>query len=409
MNAIERLFGTTAPASTIEYPRSISLKRPIISTHDHPRDTDQEKDGRSELIIPLLARAYGTVIGIGNTSIPLTTPTLARDKAAQWRALIPKGMRLDLRVAGLMTESMSPEEIVAGYDKPDGEEDWLTMKMFIRAASNANGKDVDDVSHIIPCIRAMTHTRFVHKKQPMVLQIHMERKFTSTGERIFFLEREQASVARDLAYILKEVPDAVIIICHVTLASTIETINYYRSCGYNVFGEIAPHYSMYCADDLFEDGNGGTALNSHLFCLPIPKTPNDMRAIGSAMVSGDPWWLLGPDGACWVDDMKRLSGVKTNAKGITVGGQTQIPMATISYILEKFVEAGRLPYLDGFLSGNASKLLGLTQKRAGPTFVRSEWTVPETISRESPHYGTISCRVARGGQICTYQLLADGS
>lgn len=390
---------TLAPAH--EYPERIALEG-IVNTHTHPRDTDAEQDGRAELHIPLLAEVYEAALCMGNTKPPLTTPSLAEAKGKQWRALIPPGKPLTLLVGGLMTETTEPEAVVSGYDRPEGQAAWHYMKMFVRAASNAHGADVDDIGKIIPVLRAMSDaSKFRHCKEPMTLAVHMERKYDLFGRRMNFLERERASVERDLSHLFREVPDARVVVCHVTDSYTLEVIRYLRSKGYQVWGEIAPHYSVWSCDDLVEAPDGGTMLNAHLFCLPVFKTEADRKAIELAMVSGESCWIHGCDDACWPDDPSKPVGVKINNRGLVIGGQTQLPKANISYVIEKFVEADATRFLNGYLSRNARAAYGLPPARTHPVFLRYDWSVEETLHRRAPH-GDIAARVAMGGMARKY-------
>lgn len=202
-------------ATDIPYPDRVELVG-LFNTHTHPRDTDAENDGRAEMHVPLLADVFEDANCMGNTVPPLTTPDLAHAKGAQWRALVPVDHPLKLHIGGLIHEGTSPREVVWGYDKPNGEQEWKYMKMFIRAASNAHGADVDKVSKVIPVLRAMTDTSaFRYQEQPMTLAIHAERKFAGNGKRITFLEREWESIQRDVEYILRQVPGIKLVICHV--------------------------------------------------------------------------------------------------------------------------------------------------------------------------------------------------
>jgi dihydroorotase len=380
------------------------LKGRVINTHGHPRNPKADGDGRSELMIPLYDQVFGDVIGIGNTAVPLTTVERALAMKQKWQA-IAKNTRM--HVAGLLTEQTTPEEIIAGYDRPQGQEAWIAMKMFLRAVSNAGGHDVDNLKAVIACIKAMTYTKWKHKKKPMVLKIHCERKFTILGRIIPVVDRERIAVQRDVEYILKHVPDAVIEICHISDGETIEAIRYFQKLGYKVFGEISPHYTEYCSDDLYDDGQGGTAFNSHRFCLPIFKTPKDRQIILSAMVSGEPWWHYGDDGACHNDNPVLEKGVKINYRGIVLGGQTQLPTAVVSYVLEKFAEAKKARYAQAFLIDNARKLYGLEKDESETVFNLSPWEVPGILTHEfDDHSKTIACRVAMGGQKRMYQIAA---
>lgn len=389
----------------ISYPKTLRVPG-IFNPHAHPRNPDEDGDGRSELLMPLFARAYEEVVGIGNTIVPITTSALARRMKARWQSLVPVHSRMRVHVAGLLTERTSPEDIIRGYDRPDGEEVWLVMKMFVRAASNSGGADVEDMRAIIPCLKAMTHTRFSYKTKPMHLMIHAERKQDLFGRRIGILGRERASIERDIPFLLKEVPEAELTICHVSDWWTIDLIRYLRSCGYKVFGEIAPHYSQYCLDDLFENGSGGTGLDIHKFCVPPFKTEESRARVDEAMVSGEECFHFGSDEACWANDPSRDKMVKVNKRGIVLGGQTQIAEAVISYVAERFIEEGKgEKEMGDYLSRNGRAHLGLPQSETLVELRREDWTVPEEISRPSPHFGTLTARVAMGGQVRKYRVV----
>lgn len=392
-------------------PDRVEIKGGIVNTHTHPRDLHEDGDGRADCFAPYYNDIYTDIIGIGNTLTPLTTRERALRQKWKWQSLTTA----TVHVAGLVTESTSVDDVMQGYLNQSEEQAFFTMKMFLRAVSNSHGADVDDIRAIIPLLRAMSSPLLQRRgKKPMVLKIHCERKWTPIGRRIAVIDRERAAVERDLEFLLQEVPEAHIEICHVSDGGTIDAIRYYRSKGYNVSGEIAPHYGLYCTDDLYEDGTGGTGLNSHVFCLPAFKSAKDRQIILSAMTSGEPWFHFGNDEACHHDDPTQPSQVKTNRRGITVGGQTQIPEAVISMVIEKFAEERRLEFLSDFLVNNARRFYGLPPRDVVQTFVRKSWTVPPFIqarleakvvndNRTIPAKN-IHCTVAMGGQERQYAL-----
>lgn len=383
----------------------ITIKGGIVNTHGHPRNPYEDGDGRSNLMIPTYNQVFADLIGIGNTTIPLTTVERALAMKARWQALSIWGREpTKIHVAGLLTETTNPEEIINGYDRPDGQEAWIAMKMFLRAVSNSGGHDIDNVKAVISCVKAMTYTKWKRKTKPMVLKIHCERKLTPLGRVIPIDDRERIAVQRDVEFILTEVPEAQIEICHVSDGETIEAIRYFQKMGFNVTGEISPHYAEYTSDDLFDDGCGGTAFNSHRFCLPKFKSPKDRRIILDAMLSGERWWHYGDDGACHDDNPMLEKGVKINSKGIVLGGQTQLPVAVVSQVLERFAEAGRLAHVQAFLVDNARELYGLPKRKSSITFLNEDWLVPEVLSHRFPDK-TITCRVAMGGQTRKYRIV----
>lgn len=398
---ITELRFSDPPKPAPYYPPSISLPA-IFNSHGHPRDTQAEGDGRAEMMIPLYAEAFGDIMGIGNTITPLVTARLARQKGAQWRALIPAHSRLNIHVAGLMHEGTSPAEVIAGYDAPAQEQAWIAMKMFMRSVSNSHGVDVDDLSRVIPVIKAMAQTGFRHQKGPMPLCVHAERKYYPGGKRVFFLNRNKESMERDIRRIFAEVPDARVIICHVNSKYAVDMIRRLRAKGSDIWGEIAPHYAQYTCDDLFEGPGGSTMFNAHFFCLPIFGTEEDLEAIKGAMLSGEPWWFYGDDGACHWDNPALPKGVKINSDGFVVGGQAQVPRATVSYVIETFIEAGKLDLLPDFLSRNGRKAFHLPEAGYETTFARNTWKVEREIAFDSPDLGRRVARVAMGGQTRRY-------
>ncbi len=396
---IDRLFDTAKAAA--HYPPFIFLPA-VFNSHGHPRDTQAEGDGRAEMMIPLYAEVFGDVMGMGNTIQPLITAHLARLKGQQWRTLIPDPRRLKMHVAGLMHEGTIPAEVIAGYDMPSQEQAWIAMKMFMRSVSNSHGADVDNLTHVIPSIRAMAETKFRHQKGPMPLSVHAERKFYSNGKRIFFLDRNKESMERDITRIFNEVPTARVIICHVNSKFAVDMIRRFRALCFDIWGEISPHYTLYTCDDLFDGPNGSTMFNAHLFCLPIFGTEEDRAAIMEAMLSGEPWWFYGDDGACHWDNPTLPKGVKINSDGFVVGGQTQIPRATISYVIEAFAEAGKTHLLANFLSHNGRQAFHLPAAKFETHFVRRDWQVQHEIGYDSPTLGKLKARVAMGGQTRRY-------
>jgi dihydroorotase len=251
---------------TPNYPEIVVIEDGIINEHGHPRNPKIDGDGRSELIIRYYQEVYGDVFGIGNTLIAITTIALAYEMKKKWQALSPWTR---MHVVGLLTENSVPEEIVSGYDRPDGEEAWVAMKMFLRAVSNAHGADVDNIENIMECLRAMTYTKWRHKKKPMRLKIHCERKYTLLGRLIPVMDRERIAFMRDVEYLFTRVPDAEIQICHVSDGDTIEAIRELRRKGFKIYGEISPHYTEYVVDDLFEDEHGAQdSMDIGSVCLP---------------------------------------------------------------------------------------------------------------------------------------------
>jgi len=402
-SALEALFGPVKSP----YPDFVEITG-AFDPHTHFRNPREDGDGRSELIIPHVSRIFEDANSIGNTSPALLSSAKAREMRTRWQALVPASAQMRVHVSPLITETTQFDDILGALDDEPGTAAALAPKMFLRAVSNSGGSDVGDVRKVIPLLRQLfTKSSYLHRNQLPILKIHAEKKFTRLGRQISILDRERAAIEHDIELILSEIPDARLEICHVSLASTIEAIEHYQNEGFFVCGEIAPHYTAQTIDDLFEDGTGGTGMNANCFCVPLFKSESDRRVVHGAMLSGKPYFYYGGDGACHVEDPTQVKGVKTNARGISVGGQTQIPEAVMSYVFEQFFEAGRtVADIQEFVSNRARRVYGLPQGTRSVRFVREDWVVPETISHTFADGTTITCRVAMGGEIRKYRVAA---
>ena len=396
------------PQEPFVYPEVVEIDG-ICDGHDHLRDLDTDGDGRAEMTVPLAAAVEEVTLSMGNTKQVVNTSARARIQKDKWQGLVPEGKPLRILVAGLLSKNVDPADIVAGFDKPAGEEDWDAMKVFFEGVSNDGKNSIRHFSEVIPHIKAMTETKWKHKDRKMPLLIHLERKYqhilsadgkADFGKRIQILKREHEGVLTDLEYLFQEVPSVSATVEHVSDHRTFEKIEELRAKGYEVYGGIAPHYREYVHDDLFE----GPAFNSHLLCWPLPKYEEDRQAVDDKMLSGKPYYYLGPDRACHANDISQSSDVKITKEGKVVGGQTQIPEAVVSSVIERFLEMGKGHLLNDFLSHNGMRRFGQTPKTR-IRFKREEWTVPHTIEWYSPtKKRTVQCVVAMGGQKRMYKV-----
>ncbi len=376
----------------------------ICEGHDHFRDIAEEGDGRAEILVPMAAKVEEVALSMGNVKRVVNTARRAREYKDNMSRLIPKGRPLRILVAGLLSSNVTPEEIIAGYDRPDGQEDWDAMKAFMYGASNDEGNSVKFFQDVLPQLKAMSDVnRFRYKKRPMPLLVHAERKFKAErtngalrfGPRLRVRDREWEAVLEDIDYIVRKL-GVEVTVEHVSDRRTIQRIDAWNRDGYQVWGGIAPHYTEYSFDDLVE----GAGFNAQCLCWPLFKDEEDRAAIHAAMLSGKAWYYFGSDRACHPNDMTQEVGVKINKAGRVTAGQAQIPEAVISYCIEKFAEAGKLEHLNGFLSTNGMRRFGLEAKTR-ITFKREDWTVPRTIEQEVAGK-KIEFVVAMGGQTRKY-------
>ncbi len=97
---------------------------------------------------------------------------------------------------------------------------------------------------------------------------------------------------------------------------------------------------------------------------------------------------MGLDWACHNDDSSQPSRVKVNNDGIVVGGVTILPAVAKCLVIDLFAEAGRVDYINNYISRTARRVYGLPAARQMDRYDRIPWTVPFTIEGAGPD-GTV--------------------
>ena len=116
----------------------------------------------------------------------------------------------------------------------------------------------------------------------MVLSLHGEKPGT------FSLDRERAFL-ETLSWIIEHFPRLKIVLEHITTAASVGFVMHGPP---TLAATITPHHLYLTLDDVI-----GTTLRPHNFCKPIAKYPHDLRALRSALTSGNPRFFAGTDSA----------------------------------------------------------------------------------------------------------------
>lgn len=161
----------------------------------------------------------------------------------------------------------------------------------------------------------------------------------------------------------------------------LEHISTHWAVGYvlsNTSGRLAatvtPHHLVHTLDDLLGYGlASGFKANPVLSCKPVIKMAQDRRFLLDAVLSGDPRFFHGSDGALHPDGNRGLNGC---ACGIWN------PIATPSMLIELFREHGKLALLENYTSRFGAEFYGLTLNSRQICFERGDYQVPEKVAIE---------------------------
>lgn len=193
----------------------------------------------------------------------------------------------------------------------------------------------------------------------MVVCIHLEKP------GVFSLRREQ--VAHEaIEWLVKMCPNLRICIEHVTDRRTLELV---ARLGRNVRCTITAHHPWGDLDMVI-----GGNLNSHAFCKPIPKLPEDRAALRAALHSGDPKFMFGSDTAPHPLEDKEHEG----CAGCFTGPYC---LQMVAHMLEEdgFAEEGIRMTMQGFVGDFARVFYRIPSMGRTVTLERKPFQIPDIL------------------------------
>ncbi len=292
----------------------ITLTSPL-DMHLHLRDGDMLR-----LVAPLSASFAGAVI-MPNLVPPVTTPDMLR--AYSERIDEAMGGVPFSRYMTLFFTPMDEAALLAAKETPG----FFGLKLYPAGiTTNSEG----GISHMAEA----DYTLRLMEEMGIPLLVHGE----SHG---FVMDREAEflSIYRDLA---TRYPKLRISMEHITTAAAIRLLDEFE----NLCATVTLQHLLITLDDV-----AGGALRPHLFCKPIAKRPEDREALLKAALTGHPRLMFGSDSAPHPRHKKESCGC--------AAGVFTAPLA-LPRLAQLFADYKALAHLQGFVSGNACKLYGLT-------------------------------------------------
>ena len=169
-------------------------------------------------------------------------------------------------------------------------------------------------------------------------------------------EAEFLDIYRNLA---EQFPRLTICMEHITTAAAVRLLDEFE----NLAATVTLQHLLITLDDV-----AGGMLRPHLFCKPIAKRPEDREALLKAALSGHPRLMFGSDSAPHPVHAKEACGC--------AAGVFTAPIA-LPRLAALFEEHDALDRLQGFVSGHACALYGLTPPAKTVRLERREMLVPD--------------------------------
>lgn len=283
---------------------------------------------------------FGRAVVMPNTLPPITD---AEGLLAYRNTILSYATRLKPLMTFKITEGMDSGRIASL--KQAGA---VAGKYYPQGVTTNSSDGVQDVRKLYPVFACM-------QEQDLVLSIHGEAPGT------FCLRREQEFLPVVHA-ICSGFPRLRIVLEHL---SSKEAVDFVLRSPERLCATITAHHLLLTLDDILGEG-----INPHAFCKPIVKTPEDRKALQTAILSGNLKFFFGSDSAPHPKHAKECS---SGASGI-YSSPVAIPL-----LAGFFERNGRVDLLENFTSGFGASFYRLPRNIERIRIVRSEKIIPETF------------------------------
>lgn len=292
-----------------------------------------------------VAKEFGRILVMPNTVPPIASAENVRDYHAQIKSAAPQ---LDLLMTFKLNAKISADELVKM------KEAGVVAGKYYPAGVTTNSEDgVSEFESIFPVVAEM-------EKLGLVLCIHGEEPSA------FCLDREKEFIRR-VEILAERFPKLRIVFEHLSTAAAVEAV---KRLPANVAATITAHHLIHTLDDVI-----GGSLQPHHFCKPLPKRPEDRKALREAAFSGNPKFFFGSDSAPHAQSKKECC--------CGAAGVYSAPVA-IPVLIQLFESANALDKLPNFIAGFGADFYGIPRPTKTVTYINSPWTVPANVDGAVP-------------------------
>ena len=229
-------------------------------------------------------RATGAVI-MGNLPYPYETSSIEKTLVYQKEilSLVPQGCDFRPRMTCYLTDDITPEEVVRGFE----EDVWCAVKLYLAGQGGTTGSrhGVKNLSGRYRVFEAM-------EKRGIPLLGHFEVVEPEVDE----FDREIVSVERDLFPILASFPGLPVVVEHVTDGRTADFV---AEANRNIQATVTPHHLTFNRNEMFFNG-----MNPSFYCKPVLKNEKHRLWVRKYVTSGNRRFGAGTDSAPHYEENK---------------------------------------------------------------------------------------------------------
>lgn len=336
--------------------------------HLHVRDGEMLK-----IVLPYTLNQYATgAMIMGNLKHPYQTSSIEKAVAYVRRivSFLPNDSDFVPCMTLYLTDDISPEDVVRGYNKGA----WQAVKLYM---ANQEGKGGTTGSHAgVRNLKGRYKVFEAMEKAGIPLLGHFE----AVEDNVDEFDREVVSLNRDLTPLLKAFPELPIVFEHVTDGRVADFVS---EATHSLYATVTAHHLLINRNAMFSGG-----MNPVKYCKPVPKRESHRLRVRKHVTSGNPRFGAGTDSA--PHDMEAKSRCCGCAAGIFTA-----PLAVELYT-QVFAEDNALQHLGPFLSENFLHLYGMPVSEEMMVIRREEYVIPERVG---------SIPVFMGGETLQWKLV----
>ncbi|CAM2813072.1 dihydroorotase [Helicobacter felis] len=323
----------------------ITLHNPL-DMHLHLREGDLLKQ-----VLPFSAKCFSGAVVMPNLTTPITNTTLALEYAQEIQGL---SHNFTPFVALYLQESLSENELKKAHAHG-----LFLLKLYPKNATTNSSSGVANI--LSP---SMLKILSIAEELGFILCVHAE----SGG---FVLERE-VEFHPILHTLAKRFPRLTIILEHMSDARSRALLDTYP----NLYATLTLQHISYSLDDLV-----GGALNPHLFCKPLLKTPHDQATLLDLALKAHPKVCFGSDSAPHSIENKHACACAAGVFSAPILLEALTTLFDAHHALDK---------LQAFISDNALRIYNLPKRVTLPqksiTLSKIPTSAPQIPELLVPHF-----------------------
>jgi dihydroorotase len=342
--------------------RHIEIPR-WFDRHIHVRDGEM-----LQTVLPytLSQRATGAVI-MGNLKHPDETSTVEKARAYRERIqhLLPPGSDFVPCMTCYLTDDISPEEVVRGYEQGV----WRAVKLYMADQEGKGG--TTGSAHGVRHLHGRRKVFEAMEKHGIPLLGHFEAVEAEVDE----FDREIVSTDRDVRWLLDQFPKLQVVFEHLTDSRAADVVVDSHSAGAQIYATITAHHLMINRSAMFEGG-----MNPGHYCKPVPKREWHRARIVEYVTSGK-YTCFGAG----TDSAPHDESVKSKCYGCAAGIFTA--HAAVEMYTTVFAEQNALHHLGPFMSENFLHLYGVQPSSEMMRIENRSLEVPQKVGGVQAFWG----------------------